>query len=77
MQILGEKRVRVNFNITGDDLVHQIKSKSAELIDLCELMRICNEDGQSGTGEKQRLLSLAQTEFESGAMWEVKANFTI
>jgi hypothetical protein len=75
-QTLGQKRVKADFNPAKNDLVDQIKNKAAELIDLCEQMRINTQDGQSGTGEKQRLIALAQTEFENGAMWAVKANFT-
>ena len=36
---LGEQRVRVNFNVTGSDVIWNIKAKSAELIDLCQAMR--------------------------------------
>jgi hypothetical protein len=70
-QTLGQKRVKAEFNPAKNDLVDQIKNKSAELIDLIEQMRI-----DSKTGEKQRLISLAQTEIEIGAMWAVKACFT-
>lgn len=62
-QTVGETRVRVSFNVSGSDLVTQIKQKSAELIDLCETLKI--KDG--------RLASLAQTCYEEGAMWAVKA----
>ena len=61
------------YKLAKNNLVDQIKNKSAELIDLCEQMRNLP---LTGTGDKQRLISLAQTEFESGAMWAVKANFT-
>ena len=67
---LGEKRVKIDFNITSDKLVDQIKRKSAELIDLCEEMR------GDGSNDKQRVISLAQTGFEDACMWAVKANFT-
>jgi hypothetical protein len=70
-QTLGQKRVKAEFNPAKNDLVDQIKNKSAELIDLIEQMRI-----DSKTGEKQRLILLAQTEIEIGAMWAVKACFT-
>lgn len=75
-QTLGQKRVKADFNPAKNDLVDQIKNKAAELIDLCEQMRVNTQDGQSATGEKHRLIALAQTEFENGAMWAVKANFT-
>lgn len=70
-QTLGQKRVKAEFNPAKNDLVDQIKNKSAELIDLIEQMRI-----DSKTGEKQRLIALAQTEIEIGAMLAVKACFT-
>jgi hypothetical protein len=70
---LGQRRVKADFNPEKNDLVDQIKNKSAELIDLLETMRNLP---LTGTGEKQRLVSLAQTAFEEGAMWAVKANFT-
>lgn len=76
-QTLGQKRVKAEFNPAKNDLVDQIKNKSAELIDLLETMRVNTQDGQSATGEKQRLISLAQTDIESAAMWAVKANFTL
>jgi hypothetical protein len=66
---LGEDRVRIKFNPSDDSLVSQFKQKAAELIDLCERGRL---DG-SADKEHQRLWSLAQTAFEDGAMWAVKA----
>lgn len=60
---VGEERVRTKFNVSGSDVVTQIKQKSAELIDLCESLK--QKDG--------RLASLAQTAYEEGSMWAVKA----
>lgn len=60
---VGETRVRTNFSVSNSDVVTQIKQKSAELIDLCETLK--PKDG--------RLASLAQTSYEEGAMWAVKA----
>jgi hypothetical protein len=60
---LGEKRVRTGFNVSGSSIVDEIKQKSAELINLCELLK--EKDG--------RLASLAQTSYEEAAMWAVKA----
>ncbi len=73
---LGQKRVKAEFNPAKNDLVDQIKNKSAELIDLVEQLRVAGSEAQKVHGEKHRLISLAQTEFESGAMWAVKACFT-
>lgn len=60
---IGEQRVRTSFNPSENDLVSQIKQKSAELINICEELKA--KDG--------RLASLAQTSYEEAAMWAVKA----
>lgn len=59
---LGEIRVRVDFNPDNNDLVSQIKQKSAELINLVE----------SSKALDPRLAALAQTGYEEAAMWAVK-----
>jgi len=60
---IGEDRVRTKFNPSSDTLVDQIKQKSAELIDLCEEIKL----------KDPRLVALAQTHYEDAAMWAVKA----
>lgn len=70
-QTLGQQRVKADFNPAKNDTVDQIKNKSAELIDLLQTLRT-----EEATSEKLRLISLAQTAFEEGAMWAVKSNFT-
>ena len=63
---LGEKRVRTTFNVSEGQTysdIDLIKRKAAELIDLVEQFN----------GKDGRLVSLAQTSFEEGAMWAVKA----
>ncbi len=60
---IGEQRVRTEFNSSKNDLVNQIKQKTAELINLCEELK----------SKDPRLASIAQTEYESAAMWAVKA----
>ncbi|AKH87449.1 hypothetical protein [Flavobacterium phage FCOV-F18] len=70
---IGEKRVKAEFNPSKNELVDQIKNKSAELINLLEQMR---DLPYKSSQEKQRLISIAQTEIESACMWGVKANFT-
>ena len=60
---IGAERTRVSFNPNGDDMVTRIKSKTAELIDLCEEVK----------PQDPRLASLAQTAYEEAAMWAVKA----
>lgn len=67
---LGEARVRLQFNPSGDDLVSQIKQKTAELIDLCA------ERKQHNNPEESRLWALAMTHYEDAAMWAVKAATT-
>ena len=63
MASIGEERVRVSFNPKGDFKVDEIKRAAAALIDVCEELK-----------EKDpRLAALAQTAFEEGAMWAVKA----
>lgn len=60
---LGEARVRTQFNTTSSSIVDQIKQRSAELIDICEGLKL----------QDPRLASLAQTSYEEAAMWAVKA----
>jgi hypothetical protein len=60
---IGEDRVRIDFNPSGDSVVEQIKQTTAELIDLCETLKT----------KDTRLASLAQTQYEDAAMWAVKA----
>jgi len=74
---LGEKRVRSNFNPSENSVVDRIKQKSAELIDLVQMVKNDaavnpNLDNQE-QGEIFRLVALAQTAYEEGAMWGVKA----
>lgn len=68
---LGEQRVRVDFNASGDDNISLLKKRAAEDIDLCETLKAINP-----SGEKARLFSLAQTAYEQAAMWAVKAATT-
>ena len=75
-QTLGQRRVKADFNPAKNDLVDQIKNKSAELIDLCEQMRLNQGGDIIFSGEKHRLISIAQTEIETACMYAVKANFT-
>lgn len=65
-QTLGQKRVRVSFNPSADNVVDQIKQKTADLIDLCETLKSLDP----------RSASVAQTEYESACHWAVKAATT-
>lgn len=67
----GEYRVGINFNPSKDDLVSQIKTQAAGLIDLIDT--IPSDDGSDLSNEKKRLKALAQTAIEEAAMWGVKA----
>ena len=60
---IGEQRVRVDFNVSQSDTVTQLKQKTAELINLCEELKL----------KDARLASIAQTTYEEAAMWAVKA----
>jgi hypothetical protein len=71
---LGHDRVRGDFNPSKDDLVTKIKSKTAELIDLCDSHRA--ENTSMLDAEEERLWALAMTHFEDAAMWAVKAATT-
>jgi hypothetical protein len=79
---LGEQRVRVSFNPSEQSVVDSIKQKTADLIDIMQAVR--NTEGsttyestpevkQAKSGEKFRLIALAQTAYEEAAMWAVKA----
>jgi hypothetical protein len=67
---LGEQRVRTTFNPSTKNLVDEIKQKSADLINLIETI-----PGELTHAEPEqiRLMRLAQTAYEEGAMWAVKA----
>lgn len=60
---IGEDRVRIKFNPGANTVVDQIKQKTAELIDLCDTLKV----------KDPRLVALAQTHYEDAAMWAVKA----
>jgi hypothetical protein len=63
MKTIGEERVRTEFNPSKYDVVNLIKQKSAELINICEELKL----------KDARLASIAQTTYEEAAMWAVKA----
>jgi hypothetical protein len=75
-QTLGQQRVKAEFNPAKNELVDQIKNKSAELIDLLDSMREEVFKQGMNIGEKHRLISIAQTEIETGCMYAVKACFS-
>lgn len=70
METLGQKRVVLNYGIPTQeqkDLANEIKSKVAELIDIVEPLKT--------SGERVRIVSIAQTELETACMYMVKAVF--
>jgi len=66
---LGQNRVRAAFNPSGSSLIDDIKTHTAELIDICA----DHKNDTAGTAEQARLWSLAMTAYEEAAMWAVKA----
>ncbi len=69
---IGEQRVRVDFNVAKDEATRSnidlIKTKTAELINILNLVK-----DEALRSERNRLIALAQTDYESAAMWAVKA----
>jgi hypothetical protein len=67
MKTIGEYKVGIDFNPSGNVPVHQIKRTAADLIDYINNL----ETGE--IPEVGRLKALAMTAIEEGAMWAVKA----
>jgi hypothetical protein len=74
---LGEKRVNLDFNPSGDSTVHALKATMASFIDQVEALKEARknrEDSFPGeTGEFMRIAATAQTYAETASMWAVKA----
>jgi hypothetical protein len=66
----GEYRVGIDFNPSGNVVVHQIKRMAADLIDYIEDIAVIDAPGW---GEVARLKAEAQTAAENASMWGVKA----
>jgi hypothetical protein len=64
----GERAVGLNFNPSGDNLVHELKQRAAEFIDACDEARRTVDDP-----EVKRMYSVAITEAQTAQMWAVKA----
>ena len=64
----GEKACGVAFNPGGDQMVHKLKTKYAELVDVLNDLR-----NDTGNQEIARMLSVAITEAQTSQMWAVKA----
>ena len=75
-QTIGQYRVGVSFNPSKNEMVDDIKEKTAELITLLEKFKIIKSplDEINPFGlEGCRLITLAQDSYEEAAMWAVKA----
>ena len=64
----GEKAVGLSFNPGGSELVNQIKTEFAKIIDTCNALRAGTE-----SAEVKRMMSVAITEAQTAQMWAVKA----
>ena len=74
MKSIGENRVRTDFNVSNSSVVDDVKSKSAQLINLVQNgIDIPEGTPPEAQGEFVRLKSLAMTAYEEAAMWAVKA----
>ena len=82
MDTIGEQRVKIDINASGSTLVDNIKRETASIINSLETVRnsevsktydLSPEALHSISGEKLRLIALAQTSYEEAAMWAVKA----
>ena len=67
-QTFGQRRVRVDFNPSGDLQVRGFKEEQADFIDDCERSK-----NEAPDPEAKRLWALAQTAAEEAAMWATKA----
>lgn len=70
---LGERRVRVDFNVQNDSYVHELKVKGAQLIDLIDQAANDPKWDDETLREWLRLKALAMTAIEEGTSWSVKA----
>lgn len=70
---LGQRRVRLNFNPSKIDTVHEIKVKAAELIDLIDGIQPLEADLGANASDFHRCKAKAMTDVETAAMFAVKA----
>ena len=64
----GQKAVGLTFNPSGDDQVHSIKQRFADLIDEMDDLR-----STANSPDQARLASVTITELQTAQMWAVKA----
>ena len=70
---LGQRRVRVDFNPSKTDYVHQIKMAGANFIDLIDMSACKTDFTEDQLADFERLKELAMTAVEDGTMWAVKS----
>lgn len=68
---IGEYRVGIAFNPSGDRTVSALKAAAALFIDLCAAIQ--KPEDEATRSEVARLVALAITHAEDAAMWAVKA----
>lgn len=72
MKTIGEIRCNVDNQKIESSLIANIRVDLADVIDRLEEQRT-NKDLSQVSGEKQRLISIAQTKLEEACMFAVKA----
>lgn len=75
MKTIGEIRCNVDNQKIESSLVENVRADLADIIDMLEEQRT-NKDLSQVSGEKQRLISIAQTKLEEACMFAVKALYT-
>lgn len=69
---LGEQRVRIDFNVSGNSKIDEIKQAGANFINLINSLTL-PEGIESHPSEWHRLKALALTSAEEATQWSVKA----
>ena len=75
MKTIGEIRCNVDNQKIESSLVEYVRSDLAGIIDMLEEQRT-DKDLSQVSGEKQRLISIAQTKLEEACMFALKALYT-
>jgi len=70
---LGQRRVRVEFNPSKTDYVHQLKMAGANFIDLIDMSACKTNFTEEELADFRRLKALAMTAIEEGTSWAVKS----
>lgn len=70
---LGQKRVRADFNVLGDEYIDRLKRLASLFIDEVDQAASNPAWSDETLREWMRLKALAMTAVEEGAMWAVKA----